>query len=195
LGYDLGRDAKMLDDFDNDAYWLLDNTDEKYVISSVPQVSDDLSLNLGVSLESEKEVTFTLDATTSFSKDLYLLDKQTNQITNLREGDHTTSVSSGDHMDRFSLVFKSTENLKIEGVAEKGHVEIYHHDDHLNISSETATIKKVNLYDINGREVLDYDVSELTKSVRLSLAKMSQSLMIIKVNTSEGIFTKKLFLE
>ena len=197
LGYDLGRDAKMLDDFDNDAYWLLDNTDERYVISSVPQVSDDLTLNLGVSLESEKEITFTLDDTTSYSGALYLWDHEAAQMTNIRDQDYTTSVASGDHTDRFSLVFKSDSSLESKYIHQNNQISVYVKEGQLYVDSKDTAglIEVVKLYDLAGREIMHYNNPLNTTSINVPITGVETKILIAKVISTAGVFTKKIYVK
>lgn len=187
---DLGKDAFMLDYYTNDAYWVLPNDADRYIITSVPRVNDDLELPIGVVLDKKREITFKLDEVKSISEDIYLLDKAENKLVNITNSSHNVIVPAGEYIDRFSLVFKKQQTSDY-----KSKTTIRVTKSNIDIFLEKGNIKAVELYSFNGKKVLSHKELSNTHSLEISTKGISTNMYILKVFTDSSSITKKVFIE
>ncbi|MGY5353758.1 hypothetical protein [Wenyingzhuangia sp. IMCC45467] len=195
LEHDQGKDAVMFDYYENDAYWVVKDQEYRYIITSVPVVNDDLKLDLGVVLEKEKEVTFKLDGTESFINDIYLLDNEENIITNIKENNYKVTVAKGDNTQRFSLIFKENASLKTTNVNIENKSVVVTDLNSLSVILEEGIVKNVKLYDLSGRELMSKNNNAATSSLKLSTKAFNKQLVVVKVESDQGVFTQKILLE
>jgi len=198
LEYDFGKDAYMYDDFNNDAYWIVQDEeglpeDDRYVITSVPKQSESLQLPIGVVVDNKREVTLKLDGTEGLVGDVLLLDNVDYTITNIKKHNYTVTLDEGTYTDRFSLIFKGDETLS-DKAEEPIKTLIYATPDEIRVLLEKGNIDKVQLYNVAGGKVLEYNVKDNTSSVVLSTANLTSQIYIVKIVTDTNVLTKKIML-
>jgi len=192
---DIGKDAFMFDYYNNDAYWILPNDEDRYIITSVPTVNDDLELPIGVVLDKDREITFKLDEVKSISKNIYLYDKAENKVVDITNKSHKVVVSAGEHTDRFSLVFRKQEELDTEYFDKEIKTKICITKTNIDISLENGNIKAVELYNFSGKKVLSYTELTNTNSLKVSTKGISTNMYVLKVITNSSSITEKIFIE
>lgn len=192
---EVGKDAYMFDYFSNDAYWELPGDQNRFIVTSVPNASDDLELPVGVVVTKSREVSFKLDNQPILDNEIYLYDKQENQITNIANNVYTTMVKEGDTQNRFSLVFadKTSLSSKNNELASNSIVRI--EDGVVSVVLEKGLIEKVSLYTFSGEEINSKDVTTLTNHAELNIEGITSQLYILKVKTDGGDFNKKIFID
>lgn len=205
LDKEVGKDAYMFDYFENDAYWVLPNEEDRFVITGVPSLLDDedLELPIGVVLDVDREITFKLDKVENLSK-VYLLDRETNTISNIIKNEYSTFVNAGDNIDRFSLVFKDhnhldteeeEELLTIDTVDNKYEMYVSTEDKNLHIKVTNTNIKEIRLYDFTGRLLINHVEKNKKNEVNLSTDGIASNVYILKVLTDKTIFSKRIIIK
>ncbi|NIJ46456.1 hypothetical protein FHR24_002943, partial [Wenyingzhuangia heitensis] len=196
LAKELGKDAFMFDYYNNDAYWIVEDDIDRFIITSVPYVSESLELPIGVVLESEREVTFKIDDVQDLYNDVYLLDKQEATVNKISTTEsYTTMVSSGEHQDRFSLVFKESKNLDTDYIDNTTKSVIYIQDKVMNVVVEQGNIQQIDLYNLAGQKIITKTSTIITNNSTISLESLAEQLYVVKIVTGSGSFTQKIVLE
>lgn len=105
-GIDWGFDALMYQVLDDDMYWMLDN--KKYVIQAVDSLIFEKQIALGVQTLTGGAITIKIDQLENVSEEMeiFLVDKETNILHDLRKNNYTTTLLAGEHHNRYALAFK-----------------------------------------------------------------------------------------
>ncbi|MGY5351376.1 hypothetical protein ACXGQW_02180 [Wenyingzhuangia sp. IMCC45533] len=188
-------DSFMFDYFSNDAFWVIPEDVDRYIITSVPFVSDDLELPVGVVVENEKEITFKLDEAENYSGEVYLYDEVLKTITNIKKKSHKITLQNGEYRDRFSVMFSNQETLSNEFVDNKTKTLIRTDKNEIEVILEKGNIQSIALYSIAGEKVLDYIEDKITNRSNVKDIVLSSQFYIIKVKTDIGTVNKKVFIE
>lgn len=105
-GIDWGFDALMYQVFSDDMYWVLDN--KKYVIQAVDAIIFEKQIALGVQTLTGGAITIKIDKLENVPEEMgvFLIDKETNTLHNLRENNYTATLAAGEYHNRYALAFK-----------------------------------------------------------------------------------------
>ena len=105
-GIDWGFDALMYQVFSDDMYWVLEN--KRYVIQAVDAIIFEKQIPLGVQTLTGGAITIKIDKLENVSEemDVFLMDKETNTLHNLRENNYTATLAAGVYHNRYALAFK-----------------------------------------------------------------------------------------
>ncbi len=105
-GIDWGFDALMYQVFSDDMYWVLEN--KKYCIQAVDSIIFEKQIALGVQTLTGGAITIKIDRLENVSEemDVFLMDKETNTLYNLRENNYTATLPAGEYHTRYALQFK-----------------------------------------------------------------------------------------
>ena len=192
---EIGKDAYMFDYFKNDGYWVIPNEEGRFIITSVPSVSEDLTLPIGVTLDTQKEVTFTLDDVEDYTGDIFVFDSQENKITNIKENDYKVTLTGGSYKNRFSLVFNDQATLGYQYLDQKTKTVIYAEQDEINVVLEQGNIKNVKIYSLAGEKLIDHNEAKSTNNTIIDSSKLSPQTYVIKITTDKTSITKKIIIE
>ena len=83
---------------------------------------------------------------------IYLKDRQTGAVTNLREGSYTFTASKGISEDRFEIIYQP-ENVLATGTADQDVLEVYRDSGDFTVRSSHKRIAALEVYDASGRMV------------------------------------------
>ena len=83
---------------------------------------------------------------------IYLKDRQTGAVTNLREGSYTFTASKGISEDRFEIIYQP-ENVLATGTADQDALEVYRDGGDFIVRSSHKRIAALEVYDASGRMV------------------------------------------
>lgn len=195
----IGKDAFMFDYFENDAYWVIPNEEDRFVITASPAVSDDLELPIGVVVDKQREVTFKIDAAEAIFGDIYLYDKETSSITNIKDKSYKTMVESGDYRDRFSLIFSGEEtgvSLDTDEVIKNDPKRIINvSNNQIKVILEAGVVDKIQLYNLNGQLIIDYVESKKTNNSTVSFDVLNSNIYVVKIITDTKTITQKVVVK
>ncbi|MGY5351378.1 hypothetical protein ACXGQW_02190 [Wenyingzhuangia sp. IMCC45533] len=194
LEKEAGKDAFMFDYFPNDAFWVIPEDEDRYVITSVPYASDDLVLPLGVVVENDKEITFKLDGVENYNGEVYLYDEVLKTITNIKKESHKVTLSNGEYRNRFSIMFNNQGTLSNEFVDNKTKTLIRTDKNEIEVILEKGNIKSIELYSLSGGRMLNYSPRNSTNSATIT-TDVSSNFYIIKIITEIGTVTKKIYID
>ncbi|MBT8317388.1 MAG: T9SS type A sorting domain-containing protein [Lutibacter sp.] len=108
-GFDWGYDAEIFQIFNDDMYWLLDNT--KYVIQATNCLAEEKEFALGIRTVNGGLITIGIDQIENPIEGytLYLKDKVLNEIYNIEEEAYQVALEAGEYHSRFVIIFISTD--------------------------------------------------------------------------------------
>ncbi len=196
MAKEVGKDAFMFDYFNNDAYWVIEGEEDRFIITSVPAASDDLELPIGVVVDTDREITFTLDGVEDYTGSVYVYDKVENTVNNIKEDMYTAFVTSGETSDRFSLVFKGEDTLSNDAILTEGVKNVVSFtNNELEVTLEKGAIEKIEVYSLTGSTLLSYKETKETNHSVVKTNGLSNNFYIVKVVTNTESFTKKIYVE
>ncbi|MFZ2284121.1 MAG: hypothetical protein WAV86_09615, partial [Lutibacter sp.] len=105
-GIDWGFDALMYQVLADDMYFVIEN--KKYVIQTVDTLIFEKQIALGVQTLTGGAITIKIDKLENVSEemDIFLVDKETNILYDIRKNNYTTTLPAGEYHTRYALAFK-----------------------------------------------------------------------------------------
>jgi len=104
-------------------------------------------------------------------------------------------LQSGFNLNWFEFVY-SDQNLSVEDIElELGDiVKVYPNPvkDVLNINVGSHQIKNVNIYDVNGRLILENNINHHSSNVQLKISQINSGIYLLSIETNNGILYKRL---
>ncbi|AWA29031.1 hypothetical protein HYN48_02415 [Flavobacterium magnum] len=128
------------------------------------------------------------------NQEVYLLDKYTNTLTNLKEGRYTfTPADSATVEDRFELRFTSAPLGIDNPAADNNNIQVIAKSQQLQFLSSNEQITAVTVYDLLGRMVYQNNAVDSLEFVA-TVPAASQAL-IVKVKTAGTETTRKVMMK
>ncbi len=195
-GYDWGYDAEIYQIFEDDMYWLIEN--KKYVIQVTNVVEVNKEIPVGVITTAGGEISIMVDEIEYNEDDLavYLKDNDTNEEFDITNAAYKVDLPAGEYHDKYSITFKPNTSLSVENEVLNTNFLIYFNKNDKSIvinNNELLKINGISLYNILGQNIDSFEVNSSVKQSNLSV-NVSAGLYILKVDTEDGYFTKKMVL-
>jgi len=192
-GYDGSINEQQIDDM----YWMIQ--DEKYVIQGTNVVTQETVVPLGIHVRDDGINTITIDHLENVPQDveIYVLDTEANTYKDLRAGDYDVFLTSGDHLDRFSIVFK-TPTLGNDDYDLPDTFEVHYSNSEksLVILNPTITgIDSIEIFNILGQSIQRFDDVPNKTNTQLKVNNLSTGAYIIKLNAEIGTISKKVLVK
>lgn len=192
-GYDNAFDGQSFDGNEFvDFYSINDNKNLTIQGRALPFDKND-EVALGYSSTIEGAFSISIDQVDGIlaSEGVFIEDKTTNTIKNLKEGAYNFSTKAGSFNDRF--VLRYTDKTLGTGDFDKieNQVLISKDKNELKIKSEAESIERITVFDLLGRKVFD---KETVNSNEFSISNntLNKQIVIIKVILTNGnIISKK----
>ncbi|SHI35946.1 choice-of-anchor D domain-containing protein [Flavobacterium terrae] len=125
------------------------------------------------------------------SQSIYLEDKQTNFIHDLRSAPYYFTSNSGEFLERFVLRYTNQTLNNDQFEVSDNSVKIYASDNSIVINSSIEPIKTYEIYNVLGQTLVSKKQLKVNKAEETSLQKASQAI-IVKVTLESGkTITKK----
>jgi hypothetical protein len=197
-GYDNGYDAPLIEKNLEDMYWMIDS--KKYIIQGVNNFGDDQVLPLGLKIAQSGLARIKLTSLENIEKGmkLYIFDNRTGKTHKIDNHPFEIFLEKGIYNDRFSLVFQSNTTKKEEAKPiDKGIITYMNNMDSEIViqNSFDRTIKKVELFNILGQRMQEWEIESAIRDLRLPV-RMSIGAYIINVTTNYGeLVSKKVIIE
>jgi hypothetical protein len=204
---DWGFDAEIYEVFADDMYWILNN--KKYVIQGTNEVGLNAEVPLGIQLSKTGVVTVKIDALENVDDDIsiYLKDKLTGEIFNIRDKPIQINLMEGKYTDRFALTFKTQKLVAEDVVAEvlisataqpiiEGmHVFMNNAIGELQIkNNSTEEIVSVALVNTLGQTIKTWNSNFNIRTISLPIST-STGIYFVQINTKTGNTVKKISVE
>ncbi len=195
---DWGYEGASFDESNGeDMLWRIE--DQNYVIQAIPEITEDLELDLVVETDRSGTVEIMIDTLENFADpiEVYLLDDETEITYNLTSRPAQLRLEPGSYTDRFTIVFAPGETLGIDDIATEGAIQMAYikAEQELKIRSHESTnaIETVALYNVMGQRVNSWSVNGL--SADLDVSNLGKGVYIIKTKLTRGTITKKVIIE
>ncbi|MBZ9728414.1 hypothetical protein LB467_01835 [Salegentibacter sp. JZCK2] len=199
-GFDLGYDAPLIEDNLEDMYWLIDSA--KVVIQAVPDFEKDQVLPFGIKAAEEGYFKIQIDSLENFPDEIpvYLNDKLSDSIHDLKERAYDAVSTPGEIHDRFEIVFHNPKLVpkipKEPGLITTIDFGYNHNTRELRIDNpELIEISEVLLFDLGGKLVKKYTNIPREKQHIININQVGTSVYIVKLITTIGHRDKKFIMK
>lgn len=190
VGIDYQYDADKLIGNNNLQFYSLIN-DSRFGIQGLPLVdgvSTELAFNLGLA---ENLTLSIVDMNIADAgKTFFLYDAVTKETYNLSEvNSFTFSGVAGSDQNRFTLTYAAANVLSNSLGSSQ---PIYRYTDgHLNVKfGRVLTVAEYTVYDLSGKVIKQHSLANATTET-LNIDIQAKGINIVKIATSEGVFTRK----
>ncbi|MBR9845552.1 MAG: T9SS type A sorting domain-containing protein [Algicola sp.] len=194
LNYNPGYDAVLKQHRENDLYFVIENDEEKkYAIQGVNSFNDTIEIPLGILISEVGSHRILLDEVENFEHTVYLKDNVLNSFHNLSNSNFTVNLPTGNHLNRYSIVFSNQETLAVNDDA-ASHMDIFYNGNKQIIVNNInrLEIKTIKIFNVVGQEILQLN-SNLNHQERLQIPfNNNQGIYLIQVETDNLKLTKKL---
>ena len=196
-GVDWGYDGKMNEQQIDDMYWLIEG--DKYAIQGVNQVNTETVVPLGIHVRDDGMNSITIDNLENVADDveLYVHDNVLSIYHDLRQSDYQVYLTSGEYLDRFTIVFTSP-TLNVDNHELNNAFEVFYNNDAENIVIQNPTLVEVEsleLFNILGQSIFYSNEIETENYTEIKVSNLSAGTYIINLNTESGKISKKVLVK
>ncbi len=199
--------STVFDDYDSKKYLKTDTAagflqiysllpdGKDLVINTYPAVNDQLSIPLGIEVDTERSFTFSVNEMKKFDNvSVQLIDHFEDVVIDLNEQATYTVTLDNSTTGRFSILFNDlvTDNKQVE---QEEQLKIYSNKNTIYLTSNIQLQKQatVQVFDMLGKLQLSEKVDNLTYHTITTNVKAG--IYIVKVNTGDNVYTTKIRLE
>ncbi|WP_158651407.1 LamG-like jellyroll fold domain-containing protein [Pseudotamlana carrageenivorans] len=199
INFDIGFEAPLIENHKEDMYWLLD--DVKLVIQAVKDFEDpDLKLPLGIKVSTEGLVTLKIDALeyVDAKTEVYLFDNILNTYHDLRASDFEIHLSPGEYHDRFVMTFSKDAALHSDESTFDKDLHIYFNNQKNCVvlrNPNLKAVKTIGLFNILGQPVQHFEIDNENTYNIFKTRNLNSGAYIVKLQTAQGIVSKKILVE
>jgi len=130
--------------------------------------------------------------------EIYIYDKETGVYHDIKNKDYSLSLPVGTYNNRFSLqfvnkLFNIDDTILDEGIL----VNYTNKTELINIKNKfiDTTVNKVYLFNMIGQLITNWDIEDVKQdAIHLPVNNVSTGVYIVKVQTSNGNFSKKIII-
>ena len=130
---------------------------------------------------------------------VFIEDKLTNTVFNLKNGKYTFTTAAGTFDDRFVLRYTDKTLGVDELEANDGIVALYSTNYKTLIIRNTvkdATVNSVTLFSLSGQKIAYWDVKGREQSsIQIPIKNLPAEIYIVKIRTTQGNFSKKIIIK
>ncbi|AXB58082.1 T9SS sorting signal type C domain-containing protein [Flavobacterium fluviale] len=193
-GWDINYDAVTMDANKLADFYSI-NAGKKLVIQgrALPFDPSDV-VPLGYRSSFDGNMTIAIDHADGMlvTQNIYLHDKETGTIHNLKDGGYTFSTLSGVFKDRFSITYGGDKKLGVDDFNNVQHkITVASKDKIISLKSDQTALKEVSVFDITGR--LLYNNPKIgTSELEISSIQSGPQILLVKTTLDDGhMMTKK----
>jgi hypothetical protein len=194
-----GYDAFNIDNSPSDMYLL--NGENKLAIQGESYFDEKASFPIAVRTEAAGKVSFGIDALENFdeSQNIFIYDKETDTYNNIKNKFYEVELPKGYFTTRFSLRFvDKTLGITDEIYDNSIQVVFTRSNNILNITNNAndTTVLAVSLYNIEGKLMSTWDVSEKEQTnIKIPIQNKTSGVYIVTLKTSKGNINKKIIIK
>lgn len=197
-GKDWGYDAPYNDTQIDDMYWMLDN--EKYVIQGVDEINETSIFPLGLHSKTDGINTITIDKLENVEEtlDIFIHDKDLGVYHNLRESDYQVTLTKGEYLNRFDMVFSNQKTLSNNAIAESMNgLDVYFDNDTKSLTinnPQLKTIKSIKMYTILSQSIYNDKMEFKGDRYSNKITGLISGVYIVKLESEYGEISKKILV-
>ena len=130
---------------------------------------------------------------------VFIEDKLTNTVFDLKRGDYTFSTVAGTFDDRFVLKYNS-KTLGIDVTNKQDGISVIYSNNNetliIHNNGMDSTVYKVTLYNMIGQDISNWDVDDSEQTnIQIPIKNISSGIYIVKVKTTKGESSKKIVIK
>ncbi len=194
--YDLGYDARLIEDNLEDMYWVIPT--DNLVIQATNSFRDAQALPLGLKINRAGIAVIALDELNNVSANLplFIHDTETDNYHDLRASDFEIFLDRGTYNERFELAFNSpatlsttannTENLQVNYLNDSKNLVIH--------NPNGIAINSIETFNSVGQLVNKTIISNNKALISNTIPKISSGIYIVTVNSINGKLSKKIIV-
>lgn len=189
LGVDRGIDGLNINPTD----YLCSTIDgSHYTIQGRPEFSTDDIVNLSYNVTVADNYSIAIDHLNGLfeSQDIFLIDKLTNSIHDLKVEPYVFSSEAGTYTDRFEIVYQNSLRTQ-QTIFTPESVKVYKLNQQLVIHSDSIQIAEVQVYDLMGRLLVSKKNSIATQ-ITFDTGNTPQVLLVKITSATNGSIIKKI---
>jgi hypothetical protein len=129
---------------------------------------------------------------------VFIEDKLTNTVTDLKNGNYTFNTAAGTFNERFVLKY-TNKTLSVDAMDKEDGILVLYSNNyktliiHNNVMD--STVNSVTLYNITGQKISNWDVKDSEQTnIQIPIKNISSGIYIVKVNTTKGESSKKIIV-
>lgn len=170
---------------------LVDDNGVDFAVQCLPDNDiESLVIPVGLDINEDVTCTFSIEENGFDQYPVYLLDNKENAITNLKEKEYTTLVTSSGTA-RFSLVFNKSAVTSVNPKFKPEGIKIFAHRNYLTIINPNRSTGTVRVLNILGQEELRFPLTDMEQQRKQLQLRNSYYIVQVLTNT-ETISTKML---
>jgi hypothetical protein len=199
LGYDRGYDGLQFDNQMDDMAFLVAN--KQCAIQGIGSIQEYTELPLYVKLKDNGTIKIGLDFVEHLDEGIpvYLKDANTQKLHNLRESAFVSPfLFKGQYKTRFSIVFEKQGTLGSDTVATRDDIKVFTPSDGSSIHIQTPAeiqLETVSLINMLGQEIQTWNMSAQNDEIVLLHNNWAAGAYIVKMNTIDQAYTRKIILD
>jgi len=134
------------------------------------------------------------------NQSVFLEDKLTNTVSDLKNGNYTFDTAAGTFDNRFVLKYKSSDKtLSIDEMDASDGISVLYSNNYKTLiiinNVLDATVNSVTLFNMLGQKITDWDVRDKEQnSIQIPIKNISPEIYIVKVKTTKGETSKKIII-
>lgn len=192
---DANYDSKLLNP--SGSYIYSNINEEAYAIQgrALPFDAQDV-VALGVNIAEAGRYTISLNSFDGLFVDgdttIYLKDKSLDVVHNLMESAYTFEAVSGVDNTRFEIIYTTEGEMGVSDLTKQA-ITIYAVGNDVNILSKDSSIKSVQIFDMQGRNI--HTASKVNAN-QLTISTIAKGVLVVKVETANGkIYNQKVIVK
>ncbi|SHF89206.1 Por secretion system C-terminal sorting domain-containing protein [Flavobacterium fluvii] len=139
----------------------------------------------------------------SFTKQaVFLEDKLTNTVTDLKSGNYTFNTTAGTFNDRFVLRYTNktaNQTLSVDKTDTNDGIIVLYSNNYktliINNKGQGAIVNSVSLFNMSGQQINSWDVKDSEQTnVQIPIKNISSEIYVVKVKTTKGETRKKIII-
>ena len=129
---------------------------------------------------------------------VFLEDKLTNTVTDLKSGNYAFNTAEGTFNDRFVLKY-TNKTLSLDTTDKEDGILAFYSNNYKTLIIKNnlaeATVNSVALFNMSGQKIENWDVSESEHTnVQIPIKNMSSGIYVVKIKTTKGESSKKIIV-
>ena len=179
-----------------DIYTLLENKELAIQGRALPFVTEDI-IPIGYRITNPGIYAVNLGATDGLfaaDQDVYLYDKTTNTLHNLKKGPYEFHAQSGTFNNRFEIHFRE-QALENNPIASENNFVIFGANKALNINSYESNIQSVELFDLVGKRIFSASDLNVEHYVSPSIHAAGPFFIARVTLSNNQVITKKVIIK
>lgn len=192
MGIDFGRDGRAMSEGVMALYTKAEGIN--LAIQARPEFNVGDVVPLGIKVSADGFYTITLhrfDGVFTEEYNIYLKDNLTGAMHNLKNAPYEFTATAGTDETRFEIVYTAVELGVKNPALSADEVIVYKNDMTVNITSGSAVMKDVSIYDVRGRLIYASKGINSSKHTIDNLV-IEHQMLIINIVTDKGTVSKKI---